>query len=100
MSASSTAQPRRFPWNRGGESPKQDTRNEGFYRASQRQLIWWKFRRHKLAQLAMVGLGIFYLIAAFAEFVAPHEPLHRYDRYAAMPPTAIQIYDPATGYQL
>ncbi len=48
-------------------------RDEAFYRAGQWQLVWWKFRRHKLAQIAMVVLGLFYLIVIFAEFVSPYD---------------------------
>ncbi|HOT93212.1 MAG TPA: ABC transporter permease [Anaerolineae bacterium] len=66
---------------------------EEFYRAGQWQLVWWKFRRHKLAQIAMVVLGILYFIAIFAEFVSPHDPLHRYKQYLAFPPTKIHIRD-------
>jgi peptide/nickel transport system permease protein len=66
---------------------------EAFYRAGQWQLVWWKFRRHRLAQIAMVVLGIFYLIAALADFVAPHTPLHRYKEFSASPPTRIYLRD-------
>jgi peptide/nickel transport system permease protein len=66
---------------------------ETFYRAGQWQLVWWKFRRHRLAQTAMVVLGIFYLIVLLAEFVAPHTPLHRYKDFAASPPTRIYLRD-------
>ncbi len=66
---------------------------EEFYRAGQWQLVWWKFKRHKLAQIAMVVLGILYFIAIFAEFVSPHDPLHRYKQYLAFPPTKIHIRD-------
>ncbi|GAP07670.1 ABC-type dipeptide/oligopeptide/nickel transport systems, permease components [Anaerolinea thermolimosa] len=69
------------------------TKDEAFYRASQWQLVWWKFRRHKLAQLAMVVLSIFYLIAIFAEVVSPWDPLHRMKEYAAMPPMKIYFFD-------
>ncbi len=69
------------------------TQDEVFYRAGQWQLVWWKFRRHKLAQVAMVVLAIFYLIVALAEFVSPHAPLHRYKQFAASPPTKIYIRD-------
>jgi peptide/nickel transport system permease protein len=71
--------------------------SEAFYRAGQWQLVWWKFRRHKLAQLALWVLGIMYLIAALAEFVAPHNPLRRYQDLASAPPTQIRIYDVVSG---
>jgi peptide/nickel transport system permease protein len=72
---------------------EKEVRGEDFYRAGQWKLVWWKFRRHKLAQLALVVLGIFYLIVIFAEFVAPHTPLHRYKDYTASPPTRIYLRD-------
>lgn len=68
-------------------------RDEAFYRAGQWQLVWWKFRRHKLAQIAMVVLSIFYLIAIFAEFVSPFDPLHRMKEYASMPPSTVRWVD-------
>ena len=66
---------------------------EEFFRAGQWQLVWWKFRRHKLAQLAMVVLGILYFIALFAEIVTPYDPLHRVQQYAGMPPTIVRLVD-------
>ncbi|MEJ5308413.1 MAG: ABC transporter permease [Anaerolineae bacterium] len=73
--------------------PIPEGQEEEFYRAGQWQLVWWKFRRHKLAQIAMVVLGILYFIAIFAEFVSPHDPLRRYKQYLSFPPTAIHIRD-------
>lgn len=68
-------------------------KDESFYRAGQWQLVWWKFRRHKLAQIAMVVLGILYFIAIFAEFVSPYDPQTRYKDYSAMAPTKVHILD-------
>ena len=76
-----------------GRPEAEASQDEVFYRAGQWQLVWWKFRRHKLAQVAMVVLAIFYLIVALAEFVSPHAPLHRYKQFAASPPTKIYIRD-------
>lgn len=39
--------------------------------ASQRQLIWWRFRKHKMAMIGLWLLIAMYLIAAFAGFFAP-----------------------------
>lgn len=69
------------------------TKDEVLYRAGQWQLVWWKFRRHKLAQMAMVVLAFFYLMVAFAEFLSPHAPLHRYKSFVASPPTKVYIRD-------
>jgi peptide/nickel transport system permease protein len=68
-------------------------KDEAFFRAGQWQLVWWKFRRHKLAQMAMVVLGILYFIALFAEFIAPFDPLHRMKEFTGMTPTPIRIMD-------
>jgi len=70
-----------------------ETHEEEFYRAGQWQLVWWKFKRHKLAQMSMIVLAILYFIAIFAEFVSPHDPLRRYRDYLSYPPTKIHIRD-------
>ena len=69
------------------------TESEDFFRAGQWQLVWWKFRRHRLAQFAMWVLGLFYLVTLLAEFIAPHAPLTRYKDLASAPPTRIRLYE-------
>ena len=75
-------------------------KDEAFFRAGQWQLVWWKFRRHKLAQIAMVVLGVMYFIALFAEIVTPYDPLHRMKEYTAMPPTKVHLLDAQGGFHL
>jgi peptide/nickel transport system permease protein len=70
-----------------------DEKDESFYRAGQWQLVWWKFRRHKLAQIAMVVLAIFYLIVVFAEFISPYDPQKRFKDYTTLPPTKMHLRD-------
>ena len=81
---------------RKNQRETEKNQEEAFFRAGQWQLVWWKFRRHKLAQLGMIVLSILYFIAIFAGFVSPHDPLRRFKNYLAHPPTAIHIRD-ATG---
>ncbi len=81
---------------KGKRRRRQKDSEEAFYRAGQWQLVWWKFRRHKLAQVAMVVLGVLYFVAIFAEFLAPHDPLHRYQAYDKSPPTALRFQDAFT----
>ena len=69
------------------------TESEDFFRAGQWQLVWWKFRRHRLAQSAMWVLALFYFVVLFAEFMAPHAPLTRYKDLASAPPTRIRLYE-------
>lgn len=57
------------------------------------QLMWWKFRKHKLAVASSIFLIIIYLIAIFCEFVAPYGPEDTFIRYKLAPPTKIRIVD-------
>jgi peptide/nickel transport system permease protein len=66
---------------------------EKFYLASQWQLIWWKFKRHKLAMLALFILTILYLSAIFADFISPYTLATRLEGYQNAPPTKIHIFD-------
>lgn len=54
--------------------------------ASQWQLMWWKFRKHRLALIAAVLIGGLYLMAALCEFIAPYTATTRNVRYAYAPP--------------
>ncbi|MBN1935030.1 MAG: ABC transporter permease [Anaerolineae bacterium] len=80
------------------QSQAPEGQEEEFYRAGQWQLVWWKFKRHKLARMAMIVLGILYFIAIFAEFVSPHDPLRRYRQYLSFPPTKVHIRDKEGGF--
>ena len=52
-------------------SDKPDTLDSTFATASQRQLVWRKFRRHRLAVISLVTLIILYLLAILAQFISP-----------------------------
>ena len=58
--------------------------------ATQWQLIWWKFRKHKLAVISSVLLILLFLTAIFADFVAPYAPLVRFEGQQQQPPTTIR----------
>ncbi len=65
---------------------------ERIYLASQWQLIWWRFRRHKLAIASGIILIIIYTLAIFCEFLAPYDP-NKYDiKYTYAPPQRIRIF--------
>ena len=67
--------------------------------ASQWQLMRWRFLRHKVAVFSLGVLVLFYLVAIFAEFVAPYEPQHRDMGYILAPPQLIHFMDD-TGFHL
>lgn len=66
---------------------------ERLYVAGQWQLMWWKFRKHKMALVGAVILIVFYLIGIFCEFVAPYNPEAYFIRYKMAPPTPLRIAD-------
>ncbi len=66
---------------------------EKIYVASNTQLMWWKFRRHKLALVSTVIVILFYLVAVFVEFVAPYDPQQKFVKYKLAPPSSIHIFD-------
>ena len=51
---------------------------ERFYRASQWQIMWWKFRRHRIAVAAALVLAFFYATTLVSELIAPYN-LHTRD---------------------
>lgn len=61
--------------------------------ASQWQLMWWKFRKHKLALVGTALLGLFLLTTIFAEAIAPYPPGQRDPAYVAGPPMLPRIVD-------
>lgn len=61
--------------------------------ASQWRLMWWQFRRHRLAMASAVVLLLIYLIAMFCEFIAPYSPIAFTPRYTYAPPQRIHLLD-------
>jgi len=70
-----------------------DDKTERYYYAKQWQLIWWRFRRHRLAMISLVLLIILYLIAIMPGFAAPYSPLQRFEGRQQSPPTKIHLID-------
>ena len=67
---------------------------------SQQQLIWRKFKRHRVAYFCMIFLVLFYVLAIFAEFFAPYGPFKRYTDYLYAPPTPIHFIDENGAFNL
>jgi len=65
---------------------------ERYFMASQWQMMWWKFRRHKVAVWAGAVLLLVYLIAALCEMVAPYSLAHRDARNIYSPPQSIHLF--------
>jgi peptide/nickel transport system permease protein len=61
--------------------------------ASQWKLMWWKFRKHRLAMVGLIIVIAFYVIAFFAGFFAPQSTDTYSRRYTQAPPQTIQWFD-------
>ncbi|AZN41445.1 ABC transporter permease [Paenibacillus albus] len=68
--------------------------------ASQWQLMWWKFKKHKLAVISAILLILMYLIVMFCEFLSPNLAGTRFTTYKNAPPQKIHFVDSETGFQL
>ncbi|MCF4167341.1 ABC transporter permease [Zavarzinia compransoris] len=67
-------------------------REERYYRASSLRLIWWKFRTHRLALLALVLLGTLYVTLPFVEVIAPYGLQSRHGDHIYAPPQRVHLF--------
>ena len=61
--------------------------------ATQRQLMWWRFKKHRLALFATVVVFLFYMGALGAEFLATSDPRDGRSSRAVVPPQPIYTFD-------
>lgn len=73
-------------------TPSAPKAEEERYVASQWQLMWWKFRDHKLAFFSMWVVFLFYAVAIFCEPLAPNDPTRRNARRPYAPPQRIHLF--------
>lgn len=66
--------------------------------ASQWQLTWWAFKKHRLAMIGLWVIGLLYLISLFAEVVAPDNPTKQNRRAVYHPPQMISFFDKDDGW--
>jgi peptide/nickel transport system permease protein len=85
---------------RGQRRPPTLTEEEKLYVASQWQLIWWKFRKHKLAMISIVVIALLYFLAIFADFLSPYTPTTRFPDYVDAPPHRLHLFDTSDGFKL
>jgi peptide/nickel transport system permease protein len=61
--------------------------------ATQWQLMWWRFRRHRLAMAGTAVVALFYLIVVFADFLAYAGPWESEAQRSLLPPQRIHWFD-------
>ena len=75
------------------QTPVELEDKEKIFVASQWQLMWWKFIKHKPAIVGGVIIIILYLIAVFCEVVAVYDPKDYSRLHTYAPPQRIRFFD-------
>jgi peptide/nickel transport system permease protein len=61
--------------------------------ATQWQLIWWRFRKHKVAVASAIVVAGFYLVVLGADFLAYSDPDASEAQRSLMPPQRVYFFD-------
>ncbi|MCW8885105.1 MAG: ABC transporter permease [Motiliproteus sp.] len=65
---------------------------EKYYLASQWKLMWWRFKRHRLALFCGVLLVLMYGSILISEFLAPYALSTRHTDYIYSPPQPVHLF--------
>ncbi len=65
---------------------------EQIYFASQWRLMWWKFKRHRLAVISTIFLILVYGTIPISEFLAPYEQNTRDTDFIRAPPQTLHLF--------
>ena len=65
---------------------------EEFYRASQWRIMWWKFRRHRIAVFCGAILALLYASALVSELLAPYALNTRDSSHIFAPPQRVHLF--------
>jgi peptide/nickel transport system permease protein len=77
--------------------PEKDAR---LYVASQWQLMWWRFTKHKVAVFSVWIVFFLYFVAIFVEFLAPYDPNLISAQHKLAPPQRIHFIDASGEFSL
>jgi peptide/nickel transport system permease protein len=64
-----------------------------YYMASQKKLMWWKFKKHRLALASGIFLVLLYGMILIVEFLAPYGLHTRNVDYIHSPPQMVHFFD-------
>jgi peptide/nickel transport system permease protein len=65
--------------------------SQRYLNASQTQIIWWRFLRHRLAVVSLVFLAASYGAVLISELIAPYDLHSRHARFIYAPPQGIHF---------
>ena len=69
---------------------------ERYYMASQWRIMWWKFRRHRLAVVAGAVLILMYASIVICEFLSPYNLATRNTDFIYAPPQPVHLFHEGT----
>lgn len=72
------------------EAERSDSRDVAM--ASQWKLVWWGFKRHKVALVCGVITLVIYAVAVFAPFLAPYSGVSHDSDYPYAPPQQVELF--------
>jgi len=75
------------------ETPFVSAAEDRIAAATQLQLTWWRFRKHRLAVASGIVVILFYLIVIFADFLAVTPPHATDAARSYIPPQAVHWFD-------
>ena len=73
-------------------TPQAEEREAQVFVAPQWKLVWWKFRKHRVALVSSIIVLFIYLIALLADFIAPFNAVKTDAKYLYAPPQALHIH--------
>ncbi len=73
---------------------------EKYYTATQWQLVWQKFKKHKLAVAGVIVLTILYISTIFCEFLSPYKTRTRFSDYTYLSPQRIHFFSEDKEFHL
>jgi peptide/nickel transport system permease protein len=66
--------------------------SERYLNASQGQIIWWRFLRHRIAVVSLVFLGVCYASILVSEIIAPYDLHGRHSGFVYSPPQRVHLF--------
>lgn len=74
-------------------SERASVAEERIYLAPQWLLMWWRFRKHRVAVFSAIVLAVFYTVAVTAEFIATSDPGLPAAKRSLLPPQPVHFFD-------
>jgi len=82
------------------KAQRQAEMQESVYTAPQRKLMWWRFKKNKMAVFFLFVVILLYMGAIFAPFIAPYSSPRIFSQYKFAAPTKLHYTDQEGNFSL